>query len=175
MTSLLIYFKYYYFIVCGAYSHSLICFVQLPPCPFLCPHWSAGSGGPLKAREIVQALGAGSCDKLALCPLFSFIHIGFCWVGLAISQADMYYCTCSNKATCRCSLSPLLPAEDSWLGEVADSARRLGRTLPRLKWRRWRASRMVGQQDTRRQFRGCRTRVVYDAVAKNFSPILALS
>ena len=40
-------------------------------------------------------LGAGCDVKLVLSLLFSFIHVRFCRAVLAISQADMAYCTCS--------------------------------------------------------------------------------
>jgi hypothetical protein len=39
-----------------------------------------------------------TCDKQPLIPVFSLLWLVFYWVGLAISQAKLSYCTCSYKA-----------------------------------------------------------------------------
>ena len=45
--------------------------------------------------KIVQALGAKVCDKRSQIVHFSLCHMCERWGGLAISQAEIVYCTCS--------------------------------------------------------------------------------
>jgi hypothetical protein len=47
-------------------------------------------------------LGVEPCDKLALSPPFSLIHIRFWWHCLAISQVTWPNCTYSNSRKCNC-------------------------------------------------------------------------
>ena len=58
--------------------------------------------------KIVQALGAKVCDKRSQIVHFSLYHMCERWGGLAISQAEIVYCTCSYVASKR-SNKALLP------------------------------------------------------------------